>query len=278
MRGMGMDAFRFSISWSRVLPRIQPYATLFHWDTPQAIEDRYGGFLSPNIFVNGYDTGTLAPGRISTLENYPGQPKISGATEVYIVTHHLLLAHATAVKVYKEKYQTCQGGKIGITLVSHWFEPYSTSESDRMATKRSLDFMLGWYMDPLTKGDYPQNMHDHVGGRLPRFSEEESKMLRGSYDFIGVNYYTTYYAQNVEDVNYKNIGFMEDARVNWPVQGFGLFYIDYENNLKRYAKNSVKWFKQFLKKDESTELNDNIKSKSRMEEGSARSRKKSRID
>lgn len=41
-------------------------------------------------------------------------------------------------------------------------------------------------------------------------------MLRGSYDFIGINYYTTYYAQNVEDVNYKNIGFMEDARVNWP--------------------------------------------------------------
>nr|TKS11601.1 hypothetical protein D5086_0000071060 [Populus alba] len=211
--GMGMDAFRFSISWSRVLPRIQPYVTLFHWDTPQAIEDKYGGFLSPDIFVNGYDTGSMAPGRISTLENYPGQPKISGATEVYIVTHHLLLAHATAVKVYKEKYQTRQGGKIGITLVSHWFEPYSTSESDRMATKRSLDFMLGWYMDPLTKGEYPQNMHDYVGGRLPRFSEEESKMLRGSYDFIGINYYTTYYAQNVEDVNYKNIGFMEDARV-----------------------------------------------------------------
>nr|TKR97034.1 hypothetical protein D5086_0000217040 [Populus alba] len=401
MRGMGMDAFRFSYFLSHIFPYfdfsiielnssdgrlsagineegiqfynnlidelikngIQPYVTLFHWDTPQAIEDKYGGFLSPDIFVNGYDTGSMAPGRISTLENYPGQPKISGATEVYIVTHHLLLAHATAVKVYKEKYQTRQGGKIGITLVSHWFEPYSTSESDRMATKRSLDFMLGWYMDPLTKGEYPQNMHDYVGGRLPRFSEEESKMLRGSYDFIGINYYTTYYAQNVEDVNYKNIGFMEDARVNWPgerngipigpqagsswlyiypegirhllnyvkdayenptiyitengknransphvfmealndpireqyykdifhnvlksindhgvdVKGFfawsflddfewgsgygsrfGLFYIDYENNLKRYAKNSVKWFEQFLKKDESTKLNDNM--------------------
>ncbi|XP_073265008.1 beta-glucosidase 12-like [Populus alba] len=267
----------------------QPYVTLFHWDTPQAIEDKYGGFLSPDIFVNGYDTGSMAPGRISTLENYPGQPKISGATEVYIVTHHLLLAHATAVKVYKEKYQTRQGGKIGITLVSHWFEPYSTSESDRMATERSLDFMLGWYVDPLTKGEYPQNMHDYVGGRLPRFSEEESKMLRGSYDFIGINYYTTYYAQNVEDVNYKNIGSWKmlvltgQGRENGipigPQAGsswlyiypevtmvsmsrgffawsflddfewgsgygsrFGLFYIDYENNLKRYAKNSVKWF------------------------------------
>ncbi|KAG5253042.1 beta-glucosidase [Salix suchowensis] len=406
MKGMGMDAFRFSISWSRVLPHgrlsagineegiqfynnlidelikngIQPYVTLFHWDTPQAIEDKYGGFLSRNILndfrdfvelcfqkfgdrvkhwitlnepfmfsVNGYDTGTAAPGRVSTLENYPGQPKISGATEVYTVTHHLLLAHATAVKLYKEKYQTSQGGKIGITLVSHWFEPYSTSESDRMATKRSLDFMLGWYMDPVTKGDYPQNMHDYVGERLPKFSEEESKMLRGSYDFIGVNYYTTYYAQNVEDANYKTIGLMEDARVTWPgerngipigPQGirhllnyikdayqnptiyitenglddvnsssleealndhvreqyykdifenvlesinsrFGLYYIDYKDDLKRYAKNSVKWFKQFLHKDE-TKLINNIKSKSpshpRMVEGSARSLKKSRIE
>ncbi|CAK7331999.1 unnamed protein product [Dovyalis caffra] len=229
MKKVGMDAFRFSISWSRVLPYgrlsagineegiqfynnlidellrngIQPYVTLFHWDTPQALEDRYGGFLSPNILndfrdfvelcfqkfgdrvknwitlnepfmfsVNGYDTGTLAPGRISTLENScTGQPKISGATEVYIVTHHLLLAHATAVKVYKEKYQ---------------------------------------------------NMHDYVGGRLPKFSEEESKMLTGSYDFIGINYYTTYYARNVEDVNYKNIGFMEDARVTWPGERNGI--------------------------------------------------------
>ncbi|CAK7333111.1 unnamed protein product [Dovyalis caffra] len=243
MKEVGMDAFRFSISWSRVLPHgrlsagineegiqfynnlidelikngIQPYVTLFHWDTPQALEDRYGGFLSPDIFVNGYDTGTLAPGRISTMENScPGQPKISGATEVYIVTHHLLLAHATAVKVYKEKYQACQRGQIGITLVSHWFEPYSNSEGDQNAMKRSLDFMLGWYMSPLTTGDYPQNMHDYVGGRLPKFSEEESTMLIGSYDFIGINYYTTYYARNVEDVNYKNIGFMEDARVIWP--------------------------------------------------------------
>ncbi|CAK7331837.1 unnamed protein product [Dovyalis caffra] len=44
MKEMGMDAFRFSISWSRVLPRIQPYVTLFHWDTPEALEDKYGGF------------------------------------------------------------------------------------------------------------------------------------------------------------------------------------------------------------------------------------------
>ncbi|KAL9354870.1 hypothetical protein Peur_052840 [Populus x canadensis] len=411
MKEMGMDAFRFSISWSRVLPHgrlsagvneegikfyndliddllkngLQPYVTLFHWDTPQALEDKYGGFLSPNIVndfrdfvdlcfqnfgdrvkkwitlnepwmfsVQGYDMGTMAPGRISVVVNDPHRSLNTGATEVYTVSHHLLLAHAAAVKLYKEKYQSCQGGQIGITLVSYWFEPYSNSEADQNATKRSLDFMLGWFMDPLTNGDYPRNMHDFVGGRLPEFTAEESKMLKGSYDFIGINYYTTYYAQNI-DANYQSVGFMSDARVNWTgerngipigpqagvkwlyiypegisrllnytkdlygsptiyitengvddvnnnasslkealndpireksykdhlknvlrsinehgvdVKGFfawslmdnfewgsgyavrfGLYYVDYKNDLKRYPKQSVKWFKQFLRRD-----------------------------
>ncbi|CAK7331899.1 unnamed protein product [Dovyalis caffra] len=248
MKEMGMDAFRFSISWPRVLPHgklsagintegiqfynnlidyllqngLKPFVTLFHWDTPQALEDKYGGFLSSNIVVQGYDLGAMAPGRISTVVEDSYQSKNTGATEVYVVGHHLLLAHATAVKLYKEKYQACQGGKIGITLVSHWFEPYSNSEADKNATKRSIDFMLGWYMDPLTKGDYPQNMHDNVGGRLPKFTSEESKMLKGSYDFIGLNYYTTYYAQSMESVDYKDAGFMTDVRANWPGERNGV--------------------------------------------------------
>nr|TKS08200.1 beta-glucosidase [Populus alba] len=384
MKEMGMDAFRFSISWSRVLPHgrlsagvneegikfyndliddllkngLQPYVTLFHWDTPQALEDKYGGFLSPNIVndfrdfvdlcfqkfgdrvkkwitlnepwmfsVQGYDMGTMAPGRISVVVNDPHRSLNTGATEVYT---------------------------IGITLVSHWFEPYSNSEADQNATKRSLDFMLGWFMDPLTNGDYPRNMHDFVGGRLPEFTAEESKMLKGSYDFIGINYYTTYYAQNI-DANYQSVGFMSDARASWTgerdgipigpqagvkwlyiypegisrllnytkdqygnptiyitengvddvnsnasslkealndpireksykdhlknvlrsinehgvdVKGFfawslmdnfewgsgyavrfGLYYVDFKNDLKRYPKKSVKWFKQFLRRD-----------------------------
>ncbi|KAG5253572.1 beta-glucosidase [Salix suchowensis] len=365
MKEMGMDAFRFSISWSRVIPLneegikfyndliddllengLQPYVTLFHWDTPQALEDKYGGFLSPNIVndfrdfvdlcfksfgdrvkkwitlnepwmfsVQGYDLGTMAP--------------------VYTVTHHLLLAHAAAVRLYKEKYQSSQGGEIGITLVSHWFEPYSNSEADQTATKRSLDFMLGWFMDPLTNGDYPRNMHDFVGGRLPKFTTEESEMLKGSYDFIGINYYTTYYAQNI-DADYQSVGFMSDARTTWTgerngipigpqagickllnytkdqyrsptiyitengvhgvdVKGFfawslmdnfewgsgyavrfGLYYVDYTNNLKRYPKNSVNWFKQFLRRDSHSPVPHASDEKSKIEDGLARDAKRPR--
>ncbi|CAK7331805.1 unnamed protein product [Dovyalis caffra] len=216
----------------------EPYVTFSHWDTPQALEDKYVGFLSPKIVVQGYDMGTMVAGRISTVVNDPHQPKNTGATEVYTVRHRdgngpgrlgriSILHPSTAIpsqasfiacscsskKSIQGKYQACQGGKIGITLVSHWFEPYSSSEADQIATKRNLDFMLGWVKDPVTNDDYPRNMHDFVGGRLPKFTSEESKMLKGSYDFFGLNYYTTYYAQNI-DANFQSVRFMSDASAN----------------------------------------------------------------
>uniref|UniRef100_A0A6N2KJU2 Beta-glucosidase n=1 Tax=Salix viminalis TaxID=40686 RepID=A0A6N2KJU2_SALVM len=132
----------------------------------------------------------------------------------------LLLAHAARRSCTRRSISQ-SGGQIGITLVSHWFEPYSNSEADQIATKRSLDFMLGWFMDPLTNGDYPRNMHDFVGGRLPKFTPEESEMLKGSYDFIGINYYTTYYAQNT-DADYQSVGFMSDARASWTGERNGI--------------------------------------------------------
>ncbi|KAK7856786.1 raucaffricine-o-beta-d-glucosidase [Quercus suber] len=52
MKKMNLDANRFSISWSRVLPSIKPFVTMFHWDLPQALKDEYGGLLSPQIVFN----------------------------------------------------------------------------------------------------------------------------------------------------------------------------------------------------------------------------------
>ncbi|CAL9026052.1 unnamed protein product [Prunus brigantina] len=257
MKNMSMEAYRFSISWSRVLPRgtgrpnlkgieyynnlinellkkgMEPYVTLFHWDVPQALQEKYGGFLSPHIVddfrayaelcykefgdrvrhwmtVNepytvsnhGYTIGIHAPGRCSYEYD---QTCLGGdsAIEPYLVTHHQLLAHAAAVKLYKDKYQALQKGVIGITLNTHWFEPASKAKHDIDAAFRALDFMFGWqlgfsyfrrYMDPLTNGDYPPSMRFLVGKRLPKFTNEESKLLKGSYDFIGVNYYSARYA------------------------------------------------------------------------------------
>ena len=250
MKKMHLDAYRFSISWSRVLPKgklscgvnrkginyynklinrllrkgIQPFVTIFHWDLPQALEDEYGGFLSPHIVDdfrdysellfkefgdrvkhwitlnepwtfsnNGYAGGSLAPGRCSAWLNLNCTGGNSG-TEPYLVTHNQLLAHAAAVEVYRKKYQATQKGAIGITLPSHWIKPLYHTKRDHGAALRSLDFMLGWCMDPLTNGYYPHSMRFLVEDRLPKFTKEQSRLVKGSFDFIGLNYYTTYYA------------------------------------------------------------------------------------
>ncbi|KAI5390783.1 hypothetical protein KIW84_075896, partial [Lathyrus oleraceus] len=69
-----------------------------------------------------------------------------------------------------------------------------TAKADVDASKRGLDFMFGWYMNPLTRGEYPKSMRTLVGKRLPKFSKEESRELKGSFDFLGLNYYSSYYA------------------------------------------------------------------------------------
>ncbi|PQP91809.1 beta-glucosidase 24 [Prunus yedoensis var. nudiflora] len=117
-------------------------------------------------------------------------------TEPYIVTHNLLLAHATAVKLYREKFQENQGGQIGISLVGQYAEPHSESLLDRAAAKRVLDFQLEWYMEPLVLGEYPKSMRVLVKERLPKFTKDEKKLIKGSFDFIGINYYTARYAKH----------------------------------------------------------------------------------
>ncbi|XLS76186.1 hypothetical protein HN51_033051 [Arachis hypogaea] len=271
MKDLNLDAYRLSISWPRILPKgklsgginqqgidhynslfnellskgIKPFVTLFHWDLPQALEDEYGGFLSPHIvndyqdYVDvcfkafgdkvkhwitfnqpytysqgGYATGVKAPGRCSKWLNRNCTGGDSG-TEPYVVAHHELLAHAAAVQLYKTKYQASQKGSIGITLVSHWFMPFSNSPLDITAAERSLDFMYGWFMEPLTRGDYPESMKSIVGSRLPKFSKEQSKQLIHSYDFIGLNYYTTNYASNAPKLLSAKPNYATDSHVNF---------------------------------------------------------------
>ncbi|CAN1263535.1 Beta-glucosidase 24 [Linum perenne] len=252
MKDMGVDAFRFSISWSRILPNgkvsggvnkvgvtyynnlinellangIKPFVTLFHWDLPQALEDEYEGFLSSKIVndfsayadvcfklfgdrvknwitlnepltftQSGYVSGEMAPGHCSKSVN-SNCTKGDSSTEPYLASHNQLLAHAAAVKVYRERYQAKQKGIIGITLVSSWYIPYSNSKHDRRARQRALDFGYGWFMDPLTNGEYPKSMRSLVGDRLPKFSKEEAELVKGSFDFIGLNYYSSNYVAN----------------------------------------------------------------------------------
>ncbi|GER45179.1 beta-glucosidase-like protein [Striga asiatica] len=138
----------------------------------------------------------MAPGRCSACHQG------NSATEPYFVAHHLLLSHAAVVKLYREKYKATQKGEIGITLVTHWFVPYSNTTLDIKAAQRALDFVYGWFIHPVVYG-----MRD----RLPQFTEEQIAMLKGSYDFLGLNYYTGNYAAHVFSHG-GNISSTKDSR------------------------------------------------------------------
>ncbi|KAK4706995.1 hypothetical protein R3W88_033467 [Solanum pinnatisectum] len=148
LKEVGMQAFRLSISWSRILPckmnpegikfynnvineliskGLTPFVTLFHWDTPQGLEDEYGGFMSSEIASHYLMYEWICQAVRLHQEDVRVMLKLykgSSATEPYIVAHNLLLTHAT-VKLYELKYQVYICVKLKRenrnTLVTHWF-------------------------------------------------------------------------------------------------------------------------------------------------------------
>ncbi|PQQ04403.1 beta-glucosidase 40 [Prunus yedoensis var. nudiflora] len=213
MKDMGMDAYRFSISWSRIFPNgtgqinqagvdhynnlinsllakgIEPYVTLYHWDLPQALEDKYNGWLNPQI-IKDYATyaDTASKNSVTGAGN--------SATEPYIVGHNVILSHATVADIYRRKYKSKQHGSVGASFDVIWYEPETNSTADIEAAKIAQDFQLGWFLEPFIFGDYPSSMRSRVGSRLPTFSKSEAALLKGSLDFVGINHYTTFYASN----------------------------------------------------------------------------------
>nr|QWJ73442.1 beta-thioglucoside glucohydrolase 2-8 [Isatis tinctoria] len=219
----GLDYYHQLID-GLIARNVTPFVTLYHWDLPQTLQDEYEGFLDRTIIddfrdyadlcfkefggkvknwitinqlytvpTRGYAIGTDAPGRCSPKVDdrcYGG----NSSTEPYIVAHNQLLAHAEVVHLYRTKYKF-QGGKIGPVMITRWFLPYDDTQASKDAAERMKEFFLGWFMEPLTKGRYPDIMRQIVGSRLPNFTEEEAERVAGSYDFLGLNYYTTQYAQ-----------------------------------------------------------------------------------
>jgi beta-glucosidase len=216
---------------------IEPYVTLFHWDLPQTFNNftntstwldpdvpnkfnRYADFcfnefgskvkywLTMNEIQTftwiGYGVGTHAPGRCSPDWGSWCQQIGGGgnsSTEPYIAAHNALLAHGLAVQTYRVKYQKTQKGKIGMTISSGFSLPSNTSrQADVKAVDTAVAFQYGWFADPQVFGQYPPEMTSVItGNRLPSFNATTSALLKGSYDFLGLNYYASSY------VNYTGI-------------------------------------------------------------------------
>jgi len=143
-----------------------------------------------------YDWGSLPPNRCSPPFGFTICSKGNSSSEPYIAAHNILLAHASAASLYKNKYQGRQKGFIGINIFAYWFVPYTNTTEDALATQRANDFYMGWFLNPLVFGDYPDIVKKNAGTRIPSFTNLESIQVKGSFDFLGVNHYNTLYIKD----------------------------------------------------------------------------------
>ena len=228
MRELGIGAFRLSVAWPRILPEgrgrvnqagldfydrlvddllaggLDPYLTLYHWDLPQALEekggwpvrdtvdafteytevvvarlgDRVRHWITQNepwvISWLGYGLGVHAPGRQSERD-------------ALAAGHHVLLAHGRAAEVIRREAPSAEVG-ITIDLVPTY--PFSDEEADVEAARQSDGFRNRWFLDPVLGRGYPADMLERYAEILPPIADGDLETIAAPLDFLGVNYYT----------------------------------------------------------------------------------------
>ena len=227
MRELGIDAFRFSVAWPRVLPEgrgpvnekgldfydrlvdellgsgITPFVTLFHWDTPQVLEDE-GGWPSRGI-VGAFEEYVEAVGerlgdRVGhwITHNEPwvyawighawGEhaPGLKSEADAVAVAHHLLLSHGWAVQAIRRSSPDAQ---VGITLNLAHIYPASSSPEDEAAAWHFDGAGNRWFLDPIFRGSYPADLLERNELVAPLVQEGDLETMAAPIDFLGVNNY-----------------------------------------------------------------------------------------
>lgn len=241
MKTIGLDAYRFSIAWPRILPQgtgevnaagldfydrlidellaaeIEPWATLYHWDLPQALED-LGGWPERAIidaFLNYADVVTRRLGDrvkrwmtfnepwVSTFKGYGDGEHAPGRAnwrDYLRAAHHQLLAHARAMPIIRQNAGAL--AHAGIVLNLYHIDPASDSPEDQATARRVDGFHNRWYLDALYKGVYPADMVALYGDLMTGIDAHElQEQLADTGDFLGINYYFRMVVTHDETLN-----------------------------------------------------------------------------
>jgi len=235
LKWLGVDAYRFSIAWPRIMPNgdtkvnergldfydalvdglleanIRPFVTLYHWDLPQALQkkggwaarstadafadyaavvskklgDRVTDWITHNepmcAALIGYEEGAHAPGHTDPAESLRA-------------SHHILLSHGLATRVIRQQWPDSE---IGIALNVTPAHPATDSAVDGDAARWFDGLFNRWYLDPLFRGEYPEDaIADRVrrghlsGSDLPYVQAGDLDVISTPIDFLGMNYYS----------------------------------------------------------------------------------------
>ncbi len=286
LEDLGVDGYRFSVAWSRVFPDgdgdlnregldfykrmvhgmrdrgIDPYLTLYHWDLPQALQDkggwasratadafvRYAGVMAEELgdevkewithnepwvaSMLGHKDGVFAPG----IEDW--QTAVAAA-------HHILLSHGRAVPVIRDR---APDARVGLAIDCRPVRPASRSDEDVAAARHFDGFRNRWFFDPVFGLGYPIDMLSSYEAmdRIPPglFHDTDLEEISVPIDFLGLNYYTTIEVgvgaeenegSDVEPTHEPPPGYTE---MGWRIDPRGL--TDYLVHLKRtYRPRSI---------------------------------------
>ncbi len=230
MSELGVNAYRFSVAWGRILPEgtgkvnkkgidfysrlvdellrkgIKPNVTLYHWDLPEGLDDR-GGWLNRDIAdwfceyaVTMFDALGDRVEMWSTL-NEPWVVSDGGYMHGVLAPGHAnpfeagIVAHnlLRSHGMAVERFRSTKAakkGKIGLVVNLEPKYPASDSPQDLDATRRSDAYMNRQYLDPVFLGRYPEEMKQIFGEAWPDWSSEDMRLIKQPVDFLGVNYYT----------------------------------------------------------------------------------------
>jgi beta-glucosidase len=230
IKDLGVKAYRFSIAWPRVFPEgtgapnpkgldfydrlldellnngIEPYATLYHWDLPQALQDRVGGWQSSDTskafadyagyvaqritdrvknvftineagrFLNfGYGWGIDAPGlKLPTAELNQAR-------------HHVVLGHGLAVQAIRAHGRA--GTKVGLAENIAACVPAIDTPENVRATEIATRELNSGFLGVILEGKYTDGFLEFAGADAPKFTAEELKIISSPNDFVGLNIY-----------------------------------------------------------------------------------------
>ena len=227
MKSLNLDAYRFSIAWPRILPDgdgeineaglafyddlvdglleagIEPYVTLYHWDLPQALQEK-GGWRNRDTVAafEKYADAVISrlgdrvknwwtinePWVVAWVGNMFGEhaPGKKDLGETLDISHHLLLAHGRVV----QRVRRDPSLKVGIVLDQTTYHTRSSHEADLAQARLDDAMRIRWYLDPLVGKGYPHEAVEALGWDSAVVEPGDLDVIATPIDAIGVNYYS----------------------------------------------------------------------------------------
>jgi len=279
MAGLGLKAYRFSVAWPRVQPEgsgpanqegldfyrrlveglrgrgIEPMPTLYHWDLPQALEDRHGGWTGRQTSERFAEYAGIVYGALKDevrfwitlnepwVASWMGYghglhaPGHADAGKALSATHHLLLGHGLALEAMRAAGSADDDTKLGVTLNLHPAVAARDRDADREAARRVDGQANRLYLDPLFRGSYPEDLLSYYrerGVELPPVRDGDLRKISAPVDFLGVNYYFRHHVRDdpeggPPEVPFSDLGARpivphaaEKTAMGWPVEPEGL--------------------------------------------------------